>query len=63
MDESDDSFASASLSAAIAQRALMMIESNAVVGLSRGEHASELARRLAEALESGALDNVKVVAL
>ena len=63
VDESDDSFASASLSAAIAQRALMMIESNAVVGLSRGEHASELARRLAEALESGALENVKVVAL
>ena len=38
-----------------------MVSSNAVVGLSRGEHASEVARMLSEALRAGRVDNVVVV--
>jgi len=39
-----------------------MISSNTVVGLSRGEHASEVARLLSESLRAGRLENVVVVA-
>ena len=60
-DESDDAYITRELSVPLATRAMEMVSSNAVVGLSRGEHASEVARMLSEALRAGRVDNVVVV--
>ena len=63
MDDSDDVYVTQDLAQTLAREAYGMVESNTVVGVSRGEHAAELMRLMSDGLKSGALENVRVVAL
>ena len=63
MDDSDDVYVTQDLAQTLAREAYGMVESNTVVGVSRGEHAAELMRLMSDGLKSGELENVRVVAL